>query len=175
MADAPKERWIQWVALTTTVFAVFAAISSLRSSTYSTRAQLYTTEETNRWAFYQAKSLKQHAYELQSDQFKLQAIESADPKVKEYVDERLKKYEAEIARYNTEKEAIKTDAENYASEEAGFKTHGGNFGLAAMFLQIAIMMSSVGALIKKPPMWYVGLALGMVGVVYMLNGLLLFF
>ena len=40
-----------------------------------------------------------------------------------------------------------------------------------MLLQIAIMMSSVGALIKKPIMWYVGLAFGVGGLGYMANGL----
>jgi len=39
-----------------------------------------------------------------------------------------------------------------------------------MLLQIAIMMSSVGALIKRPIMWVIGLGFGAIGLVYMLNG-----
>ena len=39
-----------------------------------------------------------------------------------------------------------------------------------MLLQIAIMLSSVGALMKKPIMWVVGLAFGAVGLTYMANG-----
>lgn len=47
--------------------------------------------------------------------------------------------------------------------------------MAAMMLQIAIMMSSVGALIKRPAMWVVGLGIGNVGLVYVVNGIFTFF
>jgi hypothetical protein len=39
-----------------------------------------------------------------------------------------------------------------------------------MLLQIAIMLSSVGALIKRPIMWIVGLVFGAGGLAYMANG-----
>jgi hypothetical protein len=42
--------------------------------------------------------------------------------------------------------------------------------LAKRLLQIAIMLSSVGALMKKPPMWMVGLVFGAAGLAYMANG-----
>ena len=56
----------------------------------------------------------------------------------------------------------------------GYMRRGGNFGLAVMLLQIAIMLSSVGALIRKPASWCLGMAFGAVGLVFMLNGYTLF-
>ena len=50
-----KETWIQLVALTATVLAVLAAIAALRASSYSTKAQLATTQEANQWAAYQCQ------------------------------------------------------------------------------------------------------------------------
>ena len=44
-----------------------------------------------------------------------------------------------------------------------------------MLLQIAIMMSAVGVLIKKKMMWVWGLVLSLVGLVYMANGFFLWF
>lgn len=64
----------------------------------------------------------------------------------------------------------RAQAEKLAAEQAELKRHGGSFGLAVMLLQIAIMMSSVGALIKKPVMWWAGLVFGLGGLAYMANG-----
>ncbi len=67
MPEAAKETWITWVALTATVLAVLAAIAALRATSYSTKVQLATTREANQWAYYQAKSIKEHSYALNRD------------------------------------------------------------------------------------------------------------
>jgi hypothetical protein len=43
-----------------------------------------------------------------------------------------------------------------------------------IFLQIAILLSSIAALMKKKPVWVLGLITGAFGVVYFLNGFFLF-
>ncbi|MEI6035428.1 MAG: DUF4337 family protein [Verrucomicrobiae bacterium] len=53
MANEQQELWIKWVALTTTILAVCAAIGSLNGSSYSTRAQVLTTQESNQWSYFQ--------------------------------------------------------------------------------------------------------------------------
>ena len=174
MADT-KERWIQWVALTTTILAVCAAISSLKGGGYSTKVQLTTTQETNQWSFFQAKSIKQHVCEVQRDQLKLEYMKTGDPKVKALVQEMSKSCETDIARYDAEKSTIQSDAVALSKQQDEYKRHSGAFGLAVMLLQIAIMMSSVGALIKRRAMWVVGLGFGLLGLAYMANGFLLWF
>ena len=44
-----------------------------------------------------------------------------------------------------------------------------------MLLQIAIMLSAVGALIKKKSAWVAGIGIGVVGLIYMVNGFFLVF
>jgi len=44
-----------------------------------------------------------------------------------------------------------------------------------MFLQIAIMLSSVAALMKRRRLWVGGMILGVLGLAYMLNGFYLWF
>jgi len=166
-----KEKWIQWVALTTTILAVSAAISSLKGGSYSTQVQLKNTQEANRWAFYQSKSLKQNLAELERESMAVLALEARTPEGRGQAEKALHRATAEAQRYEKEKAEIKADAEKLAAEQAELKRHGGSFGLAVMLLQIAIMMSSVGALIQKPIMWYVGLAFGVGGLGYMANGL----
>ena len=176
-AKAPllKERWTQWVALTTTVLAVCAAISALKGGGYSTRVQLSTTQEVNKWSYFQSKSIKQHAVELHRDELDLLRLDARTPEAQRLADERIARARAELARYEQEKAQIKAEAEAIQKVEGDLKRHAGAFGLAVMLLQIAIMLSSVAALLKKPAMWVVGLAFGGIGLVYMANGFLLFF
>ncbi len=174
-AAPPRERWTQWVALTTTVLAVCAAISALKGGGYSTKVQLSTTREANRWSHFQAKSIKQHAAELHRDDLELVRLEARTPEARRLADERIARARTEIARYDQEKGAIKVEADAIQAEEDELKRHGQAFGLAVMLLQIAIMLSSVGALMKRPAMWVVGLGFGSGGLVYMANGFWLYF
>lgn len=175
MSDILKERWMQWVALTTTILAVCAAISTLRASTFSTRATIATTEENNNWSYFQSKSIKQHECEMQRDLFRLSLMQATDPQTKAFIEERIKSYEADTLRYDTEKAEIKGKAESIAAVEITYKQHSASFGLAAMLLQIAIMMSSVAVLIKRRALWAGGLVLGLAGILYLANGFFMWF
>jgi hypothetical protein len=173
MPEAPKETWIQWVAMTTTVLAVVAAIASLRASSYSTKVQIATTREANQWAYYQSKSIKEHSFALNRDILAgARMLEVKNPKAQKYLTDKIKEYESEIARYDKEKKEIKKDAEDIIKEQEILKVKNGNFALAVMLLQIAIMCSAVGALIKKKLMWLVGLVMGGWGIFYFVMGFL---
>lgn len=176
MAESPKETWIQWVALTTTILAVCAAISSLKASSYSTRVQIHTTKEANHWAYYQSKSIKEHSFVLNRDILTYaNLLGSSQPRVEQFLTAKIKDYNTEINRYDQEKKQIKTEAENLIREQEILKRHNAAFALAVMLLQIAIMMSAVAALLKRKLMWVSGLALSAVGLVYMANGFFLWF
>ena len=176
MAEPPKETWIQWVALATTILAVCAAISSLKASSYSTKVQIHTTKEANHWAYYQSKSLKEHSFRLNRDILRYaNLLGNLNPQVQQFLTAKIKDYDKEINRYDQEKKQIKTEAENFIKEQEVLKRHNGAFALAVMLLQIAIMMSAVAALIKRKMMWVAGLAFSAVGLVYMANGFFLWF
>ncbi|MFI5330154.1 MAG: DUF4337 family protein [Desulfobaccales bacterium] len=168
-----KETWIQLVALTATVLAVLAAIAALRASTYSTKAQIATSQEANRWAYYQSKSLKEHSYTLNRDLLAaVRLLETKNPKAQKFLNGKIKEYEDEIARYNKEQDQLKKSAEDLIKEQEGYKLKNGDFVLAVMLLQIAIMCSAVGALIKKKILWLLGLILGGWGIYYFVLGFL---
>ncbi len=171
MPGETKETWITWVALTTTVLAVLAAIATLRATSYSTKVQLATTKEANQWAYYQAKSIKEHTYSVNRDILAaVRLLDAKNPKVQKFLTDRIKEYEGEIARYDQEKSGIKKGAEDIQKEQEVYKQKNGNFALAVMLLQIAIMCSAVGALIKKKIMWLLGLILGGWGIYYLVLG-----
>jgi hypothetical protein len=176
MAEPSKETWIQWVALTTTILAVCAAISSLKSSSYSTKVQIHTTKEANHWAYYQSKSIKEHSFRLNRDILRYaNLLGNSNPQAQQFLTAKIKDYDKEINRYDQDKKQIKNEAENFIKEQEILKRHNGAFALAVMLLQIAIMMSAVAALIKRKLMWGAGLVFSAVGLLYMANGFFLWF
>src|SRR5512146_17127 len=105
-----KERWTQWVALTTTILAVCAAISSLKGGGYSTKVQLATTRENDRWAQYQSKSIKQNLFAVEQSLLQVQALEARAPQARDAIAARLGKLQAELGRYEQEKAQLKAEA-----------------------------------------------------------------
>ena len=160
MSDSKKELWISWLSLSTAIIAVLAAITTLYMGKYSSRAIMKQGLESNQWAYYQAKSIKQHTYELQKKTLELQF--SADRSrmsgdsaaaFRETIDA----YEQEVKRYEGEKKEIKTKAEKIEKEKLIAQEMGGNFGYALIFVQISIMLSSIASLTKKHYLWYLSL------------------
>ena len=66
-------------------------------------------------------------------------------------------------------------AEHFEGVRNDTQKLGQAFGIAVIFLQIAILLSSIAALIKKKVLWILGMAVGVVGIVSFFNGFFLFF
>jgi hypothetical protein len=175
MADILPEKWMKGIAITTTVLAVVASIASSRSAFFTAKAQLLTALEGSQWSYYQAKSIKQNLSETQLKAFQVEIVGSTTAEQKELLNKNLQEYTQNIARYDQEKADIKKQAEATNKENALVVRRGGIFSLAVVFSQIGIMLSSVGALLKRKEMWIVGLIIGFVSIVYLANGFLLFF
>jgi hypothetical protein len=173
MAEEKKETWLNWLAITTILFSASATLSTFKGGGYSTKAVLAQSLASDTWNLYQAKSLKQHSYELQHDLLELEAKRPGIPQAD--VTAKMAAYEKEIARYKEEKIDQKTKAEGLETERKDYQLHGGKFGLAVMFLQVAIMLSALAGLLKKKPLWIVGILFGLAGLVCFVNGFYLFF
>jgi hypothetical protein len=166
--------WLKWVALTTTCLAVMAAIGSLKSGKYSTRTQILTTQESNRWSYFQSKSIKQHMVEFKIDMLKVDEGRAQTPEEKARIAGLIGEAEKTVARYDGEMRDIRKSAEALSAEQDDLKRRGGSFSLSVMLFQIGIMLSAVGSLMKIRHSWYAGLAIGLVAIVYFLNGFFLF-
>jgi len=177
MAEEKKEKWLGYVALTTIVFAVCATLSTFKGGQHSTRAVLSQSKATNQWAYYQAKDMKQYLHELSRDSLELSLLNAgkAEGDYAKGVRDKSQAYAAKIAKYEAQKEEIKKQAEAYDAAIAQAQAHSGAFGMAIIFLQIAILLSSVAALMKVKPVWVGGMAVGVVGLVFFANGFFLFF
>ena len=173
--DEKKEPWLNQLALTTVIFAVCATLSSFRGSSYSTRAVLSQTQAANQWAYFQSKSIKGYLYELQQQELDATAKANAGSLPASSLgiySDLAARYEKEIARYDGEKAQIQEQARQLESRRDHAQAHSKTFGMAVIFLQISILMSSVAALVKRKPVWVLGVGVGCIGLVYFVLGLL---
>ena len=177
-AEEKKDNWNMFVALTTAAIAVLTAITTLYMGKFSSRTILAQAQETDQWAFYQAKSIKEHTFTLQKQHFELE-LEAMGGRISKGLAEKYGKaistYGATLERYVKEKQEIKDKAEALAKEKQLAQTKAGKFGFAMIFLQIAIMMNSVSVVTKKRQLWYFGLAMTIGGVFFFVDGFYLFY
>ena len=177
MAEEKKEPWLNYLALTTVIFAVCATLSTLKGGGFSTRSVISQAQASDQWSYYQAKSIKGYIYDLQKDKLELE-LRAIKTKVSRSVvsdyEHKIGAYKEKVEKYDQEKEDIKQKAEELEKRRAEAQTHSGAFGLAAMFLQIAILLSSIAALMKKKFFWLLGIGSGCFGLFYFLNGFFLF-
>jgi len=177
MSEMKPDKWMSLVALATAIMAVLAAITTLYLGKYSSRAILHQGQETSQWAYYQAKSIKSYVYEIQKQKLELEMMAPASrPKaVMDRYSQLIKDYDKQIKRYDVEKAEIKTTADALAKSKEDSQARAGNFGYGLIFLQIAIMLSSISALTKKKPLFCLGLLTVSGWVFFFLDAIFLFY
>jgi len=176
MADQ-KEKWQSWLALSTAVMAVLAALTTLYMGKYSSRAIMAQGQESDQWAYYQAKSIKEHTFEISRKQLELQLLsqKGLSGESAEAYKKTLAKYESEVKRYGEERKEIKAKAEEIAQRKLKAQDMGGNFAYALIFLQIALMLSSISSLTKRHYLWYIALICNFGWLFFFLDAWLLFY
>ena len=177
MGEEKKERWLNYLSLSTVILAVCATLATFKGGSFSTRSVMSQTQADDQWAFYQAKGLKASLYEIQKERLEMELQEGtvATPVGIASHKEKIAAYTDKITRYTSEKNVIEEEAKHMEIVREDAQRHAQVFGIAVIFLQIAILLSSIAALLKKKMVWYLGVVLGLVGVVYFANGFLLFF
>lgn len=177
MAEEKKEPWINYLAMTTVLFAVLATLSTFKGGGFSTRALLSQSQASDQWAYYQAKSIKGYIKELQKDKYETElkySGQNLSGDGKKYYSEQLASIEDKIKKYETEKTEIMAEAKRLEHQRDDAQQHSKAFGMAIIFLQISILLGSIAALMKKKPIWFTSMTIGAAGVVCFVNGFLLF-
>jgi hypothetical protein len=177
MTEEKKDPWLNYLALCTVVLAVCATLATFKGGGYSTRQVLSQAKASDQWAFYQAKSVKADLYELARADAELgqKALPATAPRaVQDAYARRLADYAAKVAKYEQQKAGIENDAKVLELARDDAQRHGVPFGIAVIFLQISILLSSIAALLKKRPVWFLGLVVGAFGLIAFLDGFFLF-
>jgi hypothetical protein len=166
------------VALTTAIFAVVLAITSLGGNHAMKEMLLSQQQASDQWSFYQAKVLREHLYRNQKLRLEIDLIErggSMKPEVKDRVEGLLKKTTEEEARYNAEKKEIEKEARELEHERDVNRNKDPYFEYGEVLLQIAIVMASVSILSGSRPIYYFAIVSACLGAFSTLNGFLMIF
>ena len=168
-----RHSWTRFVALSTAILAVVAAIGALQSGLLVNEALLQKNQQVSRltqasdqWNYYQAEGLKALIYKTAA-----QGLPPGSPVAKDDG--------AQSDRYSAKQDAIKQQAEalvaqsEIADQKAEhFLARHHIFAFSVSLCQIAIALSAVAALTHRRRIWLVGLAAGAVGTVLLLYGFL---
>lgn len=155
-AEHSRERWISWVALSTAVLAVLAAIAGLLSGKHANEAMMSEIEASDQWAYYQAKGIK--AAVLDAKMTLGGAPNEADRT-------KAERYQEEQAEIQKEAKAKQEEA------KAHFHQHE-TYARGVTMFQIAIAVAAISALTAKRRFWIVSLVFGAVGCVFLVLGVL---
>ncbi len=147
-----REAWTKYVSLSVVIIAVLAGIASQWGGKYSSRTQMSQAQASDQWAFYQAKSIKQHLDEVTIAQLTPNA---SNPELAKTI----KKLTSDLARYDKEKAEIKAKAEELEKIRDDASKRSGKLGLAISYFTVAIATASICVVTKKKPLWFVAMIL----------------
>jgi hypothetical protein len=156
------------VTLTMAVLAVVVATVSLLGHRAHTEEVVLQNKVSDEWAYYQAKNIRRHTDELFADITSVVATKDAEATAK-----LREKYVAEAERYRDEQKELDAEARKLEQETALERRRADRFDLGEVFLEIALVVTSITLLSGKRVFWYGGIVMAVAGLAVAVMGLLL--
>jgi hypothetical protein len=153
------------VTLSMAILAVVLAAISLLGHRTHTEELLLQSKATDQWAYFQAKNIRRHSYELFLDL--LSVITPKDPKAAGKIEE---KYRGEVERYKDEQKDIESEARQLEKEVATQQHKANRFDLGEVCLEVGIVLTSLTLLTRRKLFWQLGGLAGLVGVAIAASG-----
>ena len=142
--------WYRFVAISTALMAVFAAISGLIAGHYSNEALIDQIQASDQWSYYQAKGIKAEIKTLES---KVGLVDSNGS-----------------LKYKAEQEEIKKEAGKLQNESKTFLKKHVSLAQAVTLFQIAIAISAISMITKKRALWIASLFITSIGCIFFIIG-----
>ena len=157
--QAEKEKdWSFYIAISTALIAVLAAITSLLAGHHSNEALIEQIKASDQWAFYQAKGIKAAILEERLENLQLNQQEPPAAQQK-----KLSEYKKQQAEINEKAEEMQKSSRHHDHLHLVFA------GGVTLF-QVAIAVSAISVLARRPAFWYVGLVLGTIAIAFVIFG-----
>ncbi len=155
--QAGKSKINSRVAALVAITATFMALCNVKDGNIVQAMSQAQAHNIDRWSYFQAKSTKEAIVENTLEMIKLQ--KSPDSV------QLIKKYEAEVARYEKEKAAIKSEAEGFAKEYDDLNIFDDQYDMTEALLTIAIAMFGITALTQKKWLFWFSLCVSLLGII----------
>jgi hypothetical protein len=135
---AKESKQLAPVSLTMAILAVFVATVSLMGHRAHTEEILLQTRATDEWSYYQAKNMRRNNLEALDDV--LTALENTKA---ERAEEVRKRFHDEIDKYRDQQKDIQGEARNLEAEVQRASRRADRFDLGEVFLEIALVVTSI--------------------------------
>ena len=157
-AHQATETWVMGVALTAALLAVLAAITALLAEHHANEAMLDQIRSSDKWAFYQAKSIKANLFTT-----KFELLKVLDKAVDE-------KDLSKVEEYRTGQETVREEAEEKERASEAHLRHHTILSRSVTLFQVGIAVAAISVLTRRKSFWFASLAFGVVGVVQLRGG-----
>jgi len=162
---AREDRSLAAVSLTMAVLAVCVAVVSLLGHRAHTEEVVLQAKASDQWAYYQAKSIREHEDVLFTELAGVVTSNDATAAAKV-----CQKFEQEAERYKHDKDEIKGEADKLEGEVILEQRRADRYDLAEVFLEIGLVVTSITLLSGRRIFWHLGIVLGVVGFVVAVMG-----
>ncbi len=153
-----KDKWVIWVAMTTAIIAVLAAITGLLAGDHADEAMLSQIHASDQWAFYQAKGIKSTVI-ASGDQLLLAMGKKISPKDS-----------AKVAANKKEQAGIMKEAKAAENESREHSVKHKILARGVTLFQIAIAIGAISIIIKRKELWMASIGFAAVWVFFLLQG-----
>jgi hypothetical protein len=148
------------VSLTMAVVAVLLAIVSLLGHRAHTEETILQNKVSDKWSYYQAKNIRMHEDEIEADRDSIM-VATDSQKAAQLHD----KYKAEADRYRSDKNEIEAEAHALENDTDRESRRANRFDLGEVFLEVALVVTSITLLSGRRIFWYFGIVFSAIGVV----------
>jgi hypothetical protein len=170
---AQESRLYSAIALLVALIATFMALCGVKAGNLGQTMAEAQAHMIDSWSYYQAKSTKQNLADATLVQLTVQRAvggPTMPPEVRADLDKKIAKYEADVQRYEKEKNEIRLQAEGFQRDYKALNIHDGQFDLSDAALSVAIALLGITALTKKKWLLVFAIAFMIFGVFFGLAG-----
>jgi hypothetical protein len=148
------------VSLTMAVLAVLVAVVSLLGHRAHTEEVVLQNKSSDQWAYYQAKNIRRHEDEVFADFASVMSTTDAQK-----ASQLREKYQSEADKYRDQQKDIDSEARKLEQETSHERDRANRYDLGEVFLEVALVITSITLLSGRRLFWQAGIVLGVVGLV----------
>lgn len=149
------EPYEKFVAGTMAIIAALLAAVSVLGQHFTTEKIVNQQLASDQWAYYQAKDIRRYVAQVAGDDL----LElKAPPSV-------LQKYTQDADKYKSQSNEIQEKAHDFEKESRKAGAQAGRFHFGEVFLEVAIVFSSLAILVKRKSLFSAGIIFASIGII----------
>jgi len=165
--EARRNPNLRPVSLSMAVVAVLLAVVTLLGHRTHIEQVIAQAKASDQWSYYQAKGVRRHNYEAFAELMSTLAL-----KDEAKAEQAREKFTQQAERYRDQQKEIEEEARKLEQEVVATGRKANRFNLGEVFLEIALVVTSITLLTANRGYWIMGLAFAALGVLVAATGFL---